>query len=113
MRSLWPITIPGMPAKEKPTSLYPAPSRPISYQIDGLRTARCGSPARIGLPGAVLDPARAQQFDPVPSPAPGRSGESATAPGSDDEPASRYGPTAAHARSSTTAARPDGAGITL
>src|SRR2546423_13372891 len=107
MRSLWPITIPGMPANEKPTNLYPAPSSPISYQIDGLRTARCGSPARIGLPVAVLDPESAQQFDPAPLPAPGRNEERATAPGCDDEPIPRYGATAAHARSSTEAAWPE------
>src|SRR5213593_2927156 len=90
MRSLCPRMIAGMPGKEKPTSLYPAPSSPISYQIEGLRTPRCGSPARMGLPDVVFAPLSAQQFDPTPAPAPGRIARTAAMPGS-SEPAESIG----------------------
>src|SRR5207247_10992123 len=98
------------PATGNPTSWYPAPSKPSPDQIEGLRAARCGSTARIGLPVAVLEPASAQQFEPVPSPAPGS--ESAATP-SNRELAETYGATASHARSSTETGRPDGSGMSV
>src|SRR5437867_3066752 len=57
------MTTPGTPGIEKPMSERSAALRPISYQIDGLRTGRCGSPARRGLALVVFAPASAQQFD--------------------------------------------------
>src|SRR3989442_14446274 len=73
----------------------------------------CGSPARIGLAVVVREPARAQQLDPTPPPAPGRSDESATSPGKEDARGARYGATAAHASPSTDAERPEGSGISV
>src|SRR5881392_3824858 len=75
------MTTPGTPGIEKPMSERSAALRPISYQIDGLRTGRCGSPARRGLALVVFAPASAQQFEPRPSPAPASTERSEASPG--------------------------------
>src|SRR5207237_7552143 len=84
-----------------------------SYQSPGLRTARCGSPARSGFPVAVRAPARAQQFEPDEPPAPGTISRRAARPAS-TELVERSGATRAQACSSTALAdTPDGSGMSV
>ncbi len=42
--------------------------KPISYQIEGICTAKWGSSAKIGLPVAVRLPERTQLLEPTPTP---------------------------------------------
>ena len=70
MRSLWPITTPGTPAKLKPTNWKSHSAvqwSPMGVQIDGIWMGRCGSLARIGMPDSVRPPPMTQLFEPIPS----------------------------------------------
>ena len=61
------MTTPGTPGMENPVSAMSEFVSATSYQMLGLRTGRCGSPASSGLPLFVFDPPSAQQLDPSPS----------------------------------------------
>ncbi len=91
IRSLCPITTPGIPEKPKPATSngQSLPTtrqcRPTWYHSEGIWGARCGSLASIGLPVVVWEPATTQEFEPMPAvapspaPAPAPSGEGAAA----------------------------------
>ncbi len=85
IRSLWPMTTPGSPAKVNPaTSNGQAAEstrqcRPIWYQMPGMDGSRCGSLASSGLPVVVCAPDTTHEFEPMPSPSPSRAGTAASA----------------------------------
>src|SRR5437879_13801541 len=91
------MTTLGTPGIENPMRCRSPDSSATSYQMLGLRTGRCGSPASSGLPEAVREPARAQQFEPRPCPAPPSTFASAAGP-SPASPGDSCGATSAHAR---------------
>ena len=82
---LWPMTMPGVPAKVYPvtssgqSSLSSRQCRPIWYQMPGMLTPRCGSLASRGLPVVERSPLTTHELDPMPAPRPSMAGTASMA----------------------------------
>ncbi len=78
IRALWPMTTPGIPAKEKPvtsngqSAVTVRQCRPTWCQMPGTETPRCGSLASSGFPVVVRLGPTTQELEPIPSPVPSR-----------------------------------------
>ena len=74
MSALCPMTMPGVPGNEKPTTSNGHSGdtvrqcSPTSYQMEGMAIPRWGSLARSGRPVELRSPEIAQLFDPMPAP---------------------------------------------
>src|SRR6476646_3087273 len=84
MSALWPMTIPGMPEKPNPARsqghswLTFAQRRPIWCQTLGRLAPRCGSLASSGIPDSVRSPETTHELEPMPSPTPPTSSDTAS-----------------------------------
>src|SRR5690242_10489148 len=62
--SLCPLITPGTPGNAAPETFNPGAFKCTKCHVPGMRYARCGSFAAIGLASAVCMPETAQAFDP-------------------------------------------------
>ncbi len=84
MRALWPMMTPGTPGSVAPDTERPGASRRARYQTEGVRSPRCGSFARRGLPDFVRDPPTTQELLPISSPLNPRAASRPKDPSSED-----------------------------